>query len=116
MNKQTAYQFFRSHAGYSYDPKRETRDQGRRRCARNLAQAEHAASDAGISFEWSIDEYGEDYAGEFSSGGPYWQLTARDDRGRVIGSLGGVDFGAGVEPWGHPYRRVCEAEIALSLV
>lgn len=48
-----------------------------------------------------------------------WQCTAwqceGDDMGALTyrASLGGIDFGRDGEPWGNPYRRVVEAELAL---
>jgi hypothetical protein len=48
--KQLAFQFFLAHAGYSYDPTKETERQGRARCARQLAKAESDASRVGIHF------------------------------------------------------------------
>ena len=53
--KQTPVDFFYEHAGYSYDPKCETQNQGRRRCARGLAKAEAKASKLGFTFEWDYD-------------------------------------------------------------
>jgi len=35
----TPYNFFLKHAGYSYNPQTETKEQGRRRCAKALVQA-----------------------------------------------------------------------------
>jgi hypothetical protein len=37
----------------------------------------------------------------------------RDKAGKVVQSLGGVDFGRDGDPWGQPYARVVEAELAL---
>lgn len=48
--------FFFKHAGYSYDPKTETAQQGRRRCARELASAEEDAEVIGITFKWEPSE------------------------------------------------------------
>lgn len=50
-----AVQFFHKHAGWSYDPKRETRDEGRLRCARELAEAERRAGELGLTVEWDLD-------------------------------------------------------------
>lgn len=97
-------QFFFDHAGWGYDPLTETSDEGRARCAKRLAAAEQWATDEGMSFEWTPDEYA-DEPGE-------WCCVARDAGGVVLASLGGVGFESG-EPWGDPYRRVVEAELAL---
>src|SRR5437868_9324767 len=48
--------FFYQNAGYSYDPKTETADKGRIRCAVELARAEKYARNLGWEFEWEWDE------------------------------------------------------------
>lgn len=106
-----AVDFFHANAGYSWNPKTETQAQGRRRCAKALALAELQASNAGVSFEWSIDDVD---SSDFTDEKPAWALwfcVARLPDGERIGSCGGVDFGRDGEPWGNNYRRVCEAEI-----
>jgi hypothetical protein len=110
----TPEQFFFRHAGFSWDPATQTREQGRAACAQRLAQAEAWAHGAGVSFAWENDW--ECDSSEWSDEGPaypQWQCIARDVHGTVIGSLGCVDFGPEGDPWSDPYRRVCEAEIAL---
>lgn len=102
----TPQAFFFAHAGYCYDPATETREQGRTRCAQNLAAAEALAREAGACFHWETDR---DSPGE-------WVCIGYDSAGRVFAALGGVDFGDGVGPWGQDYRRVIEAELALELV
>lgn len=114
--KRTPFAFFLTHAGYSYNPQTETPMQGRRRCARALAWAEMRARDVGASFEWSIDPDVD--SSEWSDEEPpyaQWQCIARDASGVVFASLHGIDFGRGKEPWGDPYRRVVEAELASEL-
>jgi hypothetical protein len=109
----TARAFFYEHAGYSYNPKTETRAEGRRRCAAALAQAEAQGSDAGLSFQWQIDEAVD--SSDFSNERPPWQLWAcccRDAEGAIKANLCGIDFGRDGQPWGEPYRRVVEAELA----
>ena len=125
-----SYQFFLKHAGYSYDPKTETQMQGRVRCARNLARAEREARDGGIWFKWEIDPdtLSSDWVDDNQDGGKNctpWQTwichacSPHESPGRfsnlstIIASLGGIDFGRAGEPWGNPYRRVVEAELAL---
>lgn len=116
-----AYQFFMKHAGYSYDPKTETPMQGRIKCARELAKAERAARDGGFSYQWEIDtgrtsadwiEAGQDGSHGHSPWGT-WQCSMYDAQGRTVAGLCGIDFGRDKEPWGDPYRRVVEAELAI---
>jgi hypothetical protein len=47
--------FFYEHAGFGYDPKTETREQGRIRCAVELADAEATGRRLGYGFEWEYD-------------------------------------------------------------
>ena len=110
---QTDAQFFYDKSGYSYDPAKETKEQGRKRGARRLANAEAWASQTGVSFEWEQDDITNE---EFSNSRPFyylWRVLARDASGKVVSSLCGVDFGRDQEPWGQPYKRVVEAELAL---
>lgn len=48
--------FFYQNAGYSFDPKAETAEQGRIRCAVELARAEEYARNLGWEFEWELDQ------------------------------------------------------------
>lgn len=111
MNKQE--QFFYKHAGFSYDPKTQTPEQGKAECAKALADAETLATAHGYSFEWTEDS--ECSAADFRDDTDYalWCCIMRNDDGDVVGSLRGIDFGPGGEPWGNDYRRVVEAELAL---
>lgn len=114
MTQQTAVAFFHEHAGYGYTPGKETPEQGRQRGAERLAQAEADARDAGFSFQWFVDP--EITSADFDDSPDPWALwccTIRNADGKVVGSLGGIDFGRDGEPWGDPYRRVVEAELAL---
>lgn len=100
------------HAGYSWMPGKETRAEGKRRCARQLALAERVASDAGWSFEWKHDNQTDESFRDTDSPYLLWVCVARDGSGTVVGSLCGVDFGPDSDPWSAPYRRVVEAELA----
>lgn len=104
--------FFYNHAGWSYDPVKETRERGRVRCARNYAAVEAIAREGGYSFEWTESDIS---SAEFSDARPVWQLwdcIMRDASGRVVQSLHGCDFGRkATGPYGD-YRRVVEAELA----
>jgi hypothetical protein len=112
MKAQTPVQFFYANAGFSYDPKTETKAQGKMRCARLLANAEKQAARLGFSAEWMHDTV---TSAEFNDNSNYalWYCLLRDGSGKVVESLGGVDFGDGGTPWGNSYRRVVEAELAL---
>ena len=115
-----AYRFFLKHAGYRYRPS-ETKMQGRIRCAREMAKAERAARDGGFSYRWSVDETAssadwitadDDYKQGYSDPWQVWQCAMLNSDGRVVASLHGIDFGRDGEPWGNPYMRVVEAELA----
>lgn len=105
--------FFYQHAGYSYNPATETPEQGRRKCARALARAERAGSDAGLGFRWSIDP-DTDSSDWNDDPEPWaqWVCECVDADGETVACLGGIDFGRDGEPWGDPYQRVVEAELA----
>lgn len=114
MKAQTPTQFFFEHAGHSYDPKTESKTQGRKRCARALARAERQALELGYSFEWLIDSDVD--SSDFSCSKPAWNLwgcICRNSCGESVESLWGIDFGRNGNPWSAPYRRVVEAELAL---
>lgn len=109
--------FFYDNAGYSHNPNTETAEQGHVRSALSLAAAEGIARNAGVSFEWSVDE-GTD-SSEFSNKRPWYDLyvcIAYDAAGNVCGSLGGIDFGRDKGPRESDYRRVVEAELAAEYV
>lgn len=103
-----AERFFFQHGGYSYDPKVETRAQGRRSSAVAHADAEAWAKRAGITFVWEWDE--EPYQmGDAETKAPSEVLgcVVRYSTGTIGPSLWGI---------GDPdenYRRVVEAELAL---
>ena len=117
--RQTPYAFFKAHAGYSIAPG-ETTAQGQRRSARTLAAAERKACDLGATFEWQEDDqpfecHCEDPTCESREPHTAYGCVARTADGKVYASLWGISFGPGVEPWGEPYRRVVEAELACEL-
>ncbi len=107
--------FFYRNAGYSYPAGATPAQQRAHRlnCARHLAAAESWARDAGVSFEWSVDD--PQGSREWSDETPAWaswQCVARDADGISVASLHGIDFGADRDPWMDDYRRVVEAELA----
>lgn len=109
MSTDKGIAFFYEHAGYCYGA-HETPEEGRQRCAEQLAGAELWARLENYTFEWEQDELD---SSEWSDEQPVWPTYVclmRDEAGHVVQSLGGLDFGTG--PYG-PYRRVVEAELAL---
>lgn len=108
--------FFYANAGVSYNPKTQTPEEGRTEGARKLADAERFASAAGLCFRWQHDDITSAEHEDTDSPYPLWLCTCYDEFGKVVGSLGGVDFGDNGQPWGDPYRRVVEAEIAMEVL
>lgn len=102
-----AERFFYTHAGYSYDPKTESEEQGRSRCAKQLAWAERYAQLNGWSYEWKDDDVPWDADGPE----PRYLLGCilRNASGTVLASLWHI----GLNRLNDPYRRVVEAELAL---
>jgi hypothetical protein len=109
-----AERFFWTHAGYSWNSaKGETPEQGRERCARNLAAAEGIAQEAGYSFDWQQDDIDSSDWSDDPEPWPQYVCLMRDINGKVVQSLCGIDFGkdaSGPFPFGD-YRRVVEAEL-----
>jgi hypothetical protein len=105
-------QFFYEHAGYGYNPKTETPEEGRMRGAKSLAAAERLASEHGVQFEWYQDGLTNR---EWTDEGEEYQTWAcrMIYQGETLDALGGVDFGQDGSPWGDNYARVVEAELAL---
>jgi hypothetical protein len=133
---EAAVRFFLEHAGFSYDPKTETNEEGQLRCARDLAAAEQALRDSDELFiVWeeddidssSFEETGEprplyvcllcseqdrrdEYGIEHPKSGEIliWDpRECRERSGSVVESVGGVDL-AGPR---DPYKRVIAAEL-----
>lgn len=112
----SAFHFFFRRAGYSYNPATQGEIAGRAAGALDLARAEYLAWDRGYTFHWEVDDIDSSY---FSDEQPPWRLWGcimRDRDGNVVQSLGGIDFGRDGSPWGEPYRRVVEAELACEEV
>jgi hypothetical protein len=116
--KQQAYLFFLRNAGYSYNPKTQTKRAGRSETARKLAKAERDARALGYTFEWEYDSEGctgcscdsPDCACSTSEPHETLGCIVMDADGHACGSLWGI-----CEP-SHEYRRVIEAELALEEV
>jgi hypothetical protein len=103
--------FFAEHAGWSYDPKTETADEGKQRGARESAAAEMLLREQGWIVTWSDDWSIGDHAQEFDcyeDGGPETCETAllTDSHGAVLGGLSCIDDAD------ENYRRVIAAELA----
>lgn len=107
MSNDAAVNFFFENAGWSYDPKKETSDQGKLRCAQALAHAEAEARKRGWSVCWDYDP--EPYQrGDAEERVPDEVFVAilYDENTIPRASLGGI---------GDPtpeYRRVIAAELA----
>ena len=99
--------FFYDHAGFSYDPKTETRAQGKRRCAESLARAEdwreQEEADGTLTIEWLADDLPWDGDGDYV---PNEVLGCVITIGDETVSLWGI-----ADP-DASYRRVIEAELA----
>lgn len=110
-----AVAFFAEHAAASWDPGKETREEGIARQANELALSELAVLANGWRFEWRVDPdtdssdwiIDQDHQ-------PYalWQCLMIDGEDQILQSLGAIDFGRDGRPWGQPYRRVVEADLA----
>lgn len=117
--KQRAYRFFYANAGSSYDPKRETKQQGRARGARLLAKAERDAANLGYTFSWREDYadyknslwdhayWCQDAAAGVEHTHEVWGCVMLDENEQHAQSLWAI-----IDP-SAAYRRVVEAELAL---
>lgn len=112
--------FFFEHAGYSYDPKTETAEQGRIKGAKLLAKAEQHATDNLWECRWEIDNdipyedalgdhayWCDDQKNGIEHEHEIWYCMLTDGKDNVLGSLGAI-----IDP-SREYRRVVEAELAL---
>lgn len=114
--RKTSYAFFLQHAGYCYDPAIETPIEGRRRCARALAEAERRGLELGLVAEWGDDP---DPDASWLEDESLYDAEDRDCarfsycviewQGKVLASLSGIH-----EDSRHSfddYRRVVRAEL-----
>lgn len=119
--------FFFEHAGYSYDPKTQTADDGRAECAEALAEAEsvllEAMRCADVGCQWENDDPellgyrkrnpwtpNEEMDGtDFRRSCEQVCIWHRNEDGRCtyLASLGGITDAT------QAYRRVVRAELAL---
>lgn len=104
-----AVSFFYEHAGYSYDPAKETAEHGRNRMAHTLATAEERLK----SGPYYVDHIPDDmpWDGDTPYDGPLWIVrlwsVADSDTPELLGCLGGVACESD-----SPYMRVVAAELA----
>ena len=109
----TPTQFFYKHAGWSYDPKIETKTQGRWKCAHALAEAEAWAADV-LTFEWKedddVDWSGHDWCGRCDNHTALGCVACWAATGEVAADLWEI-----LDPDAN-YRRVIEAELACEVM
>ena len=118
--------FFYEYAGSSYTPGKETQEQGRRRGAKSLAEAEREADRLGIRFEWLQDSDADISwmdAGDKRrlNNGTAEMMTciARSEDGKILASLHGIHMLTGTSEEreaGRNYARVVEAELAMEAI
>lgn len=98
--------FFYDNAGYSYGPN-ESREQGRRRCAERLAQAERWAFEQDAWFQW-VDDNCDCGDGDETPTTREGCIMFLD--GEQVASLWSIGDAS------QDYRRVIEAELALEVM
>ena len=113
--KTGALLFFFEHAGTSYPAgaSEEVKALERVKGAQALARAEHWAWEQGYTFDWSQDHCDSSEWSDELPAYPQWNCAMRAEHHGCVASLGCVDFGRDVEPWGQSYKRVVESELAL---
>jgi hypothetical protein len=107
--------FFYQNAGYSYDTKKETPEQGRLRCAKGLAEAEAIGQRLGYEFEWEFDSYPDlSWMSDEEREQDHEVLCCRipnpENTRHSLASLCGI-----ADP-SDSYRRVIEAELSAEAI
>lgn len=102
-----AIEFFLANAGYSYDPKTETPEEGRLRCATGLAEAEAWAHQVDLDFVWEQDIDGAEALNEH---GHFEVYDAEVCSAILLGDC--LAMLCGIIAPSAGYRRVAEAELA----
>jgi hypothetical protein len=107
--------FFYRNAGYSYDSKTETPEQGRLRCAKELADAETIGQRLGYVLEWDFDEcpdlsWMSDEEREHDHEVLCCRIPDPENTRHSLASLYGI-----TDPDSR-YRRVIEAELAAEAI
>lgn len=105
-----AARFFFDHAGWSYDPKRQSPAAGRTKCAEQLAEAEAAFFDVEAYCNWSFKVAPDFEQPHDDEGRPQWSMWIEDTDGRCVASLHAIDDDS------TNYRRVVRAELASELL
>jgi hypothetical protein len=107
--------FFFQHAGYSYNPKTETAEQGRLRCAVELAKSEEYARNLGWEFEWEWDSDPDlSWMSDEEREQDHEVLCCRiPDPENTRYSLASL---CGITDANSKYRRVIEAELASEAI
>ena len=103
MNK--IEQFFYRNAGYCWNSEKETEEQGRVRCAKQLAEAEQHAREENWSVIWDND-FDHVPSKDYTPNTCESAMLFNED-GEMLASLGCIDDAD------TNYRRVVEAELAL---
>lgn len=105
--------FFHEKSGWGYTPGKETKEQGRRRGAVQLAKAMQIAEQQGWEFVWEEDP--EEYQmGDAEEERPAEVLMCalKNADGKWLASLGGIGM-SGNQRERNDYIKVVEAELAL---
>lgn len=108
-DREEAVAFFLEHAGWSYNPRTETAEDGRRRGAEDLADAEAWAESRGLEVDWMADNDADTSCACGEDHGPAYGAVLRAEDRTALESLWGITL----DGWDDPYRRVVAAELAL---
>lgn len=110
--------FFYENAGFSYHPATETEDEGKRRCAQEMADAEREAKERDLRFTWEIDPC--TTSADWSDKKPAYEqwicLCSDGQFGETLACCGGIDLGRNGHPDTSDYTRVMQAELALEAI
>ncbi len=115
----SAYEFFKVCAGFSYNPsKGETSEEGKRRCARALEDAEERGTALGWDAEWIEDPDPDvswmdapDYDADDKRCAEFYICRVHNGRGKILETLGGIHEDIRDPIGARYYRRVVRAEL-----
>ena len=112
-----ARRFFHAHAGWSHGAG-ETSEQGRARCARELAIAERDGTARGLVAQWEEDTDAdtswldtEDYSQEDRDAARFWSCIVRHESGHVLASMHGIHEDTRDSASFRRYQREVRAEL-----